>query len=44
MSGFEALDWLNPPAVAELRGADLRVVTGEGTDFWRETFYGFTRH
>ena len=37
------MDWLNaPPEWSEDRGV-LTVVTGERTDFWRETHYGFTR-
>lgn len=35
--------WLNePPAWAEADGV-LSVTTGERTDFWRETYYGFVR-
>lgn len=44
MSDFAGMAWLNPPAAADLQGGALQVVTAEGTDFWRETFYGFTRH
>ncbi|WP_434621733.1 DUF1349 domain-containing protein [Tabrizicola sp. M-4] len=44
MSVFDRMAWLNPPAMAAVEGEALRVVTAEGTDFWRETFYGFTRH
>ncbi len=41
---FGDMTWLNPPA-AMTEGADgLTVTTGPATDFWRETFYGFTRH
>jgi uncharacterized protein len=37
------MDWLNePPQWTEERGT-LSVVTGEKTDFWRETHYGFIR-
>jgi regulation of enolase protein 1 (concanavalin A-like superfamily) len=37
------MDWLNaPPEWSEDRGV-LTVVTGEKTDFWRETHYGFIR-
>ena len=35
--------WLNPPADFGFEGGDLWLTTGERTDFWRETFYGFTR-
>ena len=36
-------DWLNPPPrwSGDARGLELE--TGGGTDFWRETFYGFVR-
>lgn len=41
---FGDMTWLNPPA-AMTEGVDgLTVTTGNATDFWRETFYGFTRH
>lgn len=37
------MDWLNaPPEWREDRGV-LTVTTGEKTDFWRETHYGFIR-
>lgn len=35
--------WINPPAESAEAGEVLRVVTGERTDFWRRTFYGFER-
>ena len=35
--------WLNEPRQAEPGVDSLRMVTDEGTDFWRETHYGFTR-
>lgn len=41
---FAGMDWLNPPAEAHEGPEGLTVVTGGNTDFWRETFYGFTRH
>ena len=41
------MTWLNEPeqhAVADIAGGpELTVITGDGTDFWRETFYGFVR-
>lgn len=37
----DGLTWLNPPAHAERRGNTLVVTSGERTDFWRETFYGY---
>lgn len=43
-TGFDGLQWLNPPPeVAVTQDGGLRVVTGEATDFWRGTFYGFSR-
>ncbi len=35
------LTWLNPPPHSEPRGDGLFVRTGEKTDFWQGTFYGF---
>ena len=35
--------WLNAPRHWRLDGGSLHVVTDHGTDFWRETHYGFTR-
>ncbi|WP_315926790.1 DUF1349 domain-containing protein [Mesorhizobium sp. SP-1A] len=35
--------WLNEPASWSGDVAELRLKTGHETDFWRETFYGFTR-
>lgn len=40
---FTRCTWLNEPPVHQLEGDTLRVVTGEGTDFWRITSYGFIR-
>jgi len=37
------LSWLNPPAEYRWEGNLLHVTTGDKTDFWRETFYGFWR-
>jgi len=37
------MTWLNPPPQAELDGDSLTVTTGERTDFWRKTHYGFIR-
>lgn len=36
-------EWLNPPPVWSGDAARMEIETGERTDFWRETFYGFTR-
>lgn len=38
-----AFAWLNPPPRWSGDQAALTLETGEATDFWRETFYGFTR-
>jgi hypothetical protein len=35
--------WLNEPAKAKASDGELFVVTDAGTDFWRETHYGFVR-
>lgn len=35
--------WLNPPPSYALKDGELRVTTGNETDFWRETFYDFWR-
>lgn len=35
--------WLNQPANCQATEAALIVTTDEKTDFWRETYYGFTR-
>lgn len=35
--------WLNPPPEWELTREGLTVTTGEKTDFWQSTFYGFRR-
>ncbi|MDC8748588.1 DUF1349 domain-containing protein [Xanthomonas campestris] len=41
---WETGTWLNPPKVHRVLPGDvLEVVTDKGTDFWRETHYGFTR-
>lgn len=39
---FAQCAWLNEPAVWRLGGGALSVTTDRSTDFWRETFYGFT--
>ena len=41
---FAQMAWLNPPANSRLDDGHLHVTTADRTDFWRETFYGFTRH
>ena len=40
---FAQGSWLNEPAEWRFEGEALHVVTDRGTDFWRETHYGFTR-
>ncbi|WP_319520299.1 DUF1349 domain-containing protein [uncultured Martelella sp.] len=35
--------WLNEPAEWTAEGDTLELVTDNATDFWRRTFYGFTR-
>jgi len=37
------MEWLNPPPEWREEGGVLTVVTGDRTDFWRETHYGFIR-
>lgn len=36
------MSWWNEPAEWSLRDGVLRAVTGARTDFWRQTFYGWT--
>lgn len=46
MSGLTALDaaeWLNPPPAWDRTAEALTVETGERTDLWRDTLYGFRR-
>ncbi|POF63884.1 hypothetical protein KMAL_04160 [Novacetimonas maltaceti] len=35
--------WLNRPRHSSITAGMLEVTTDRGSDFWRETFYGFTR-
>jgi regulation of enolase protein 1 (concanavalin A-like superfamily) len=37
------MDWLNPPPEWRDEDGALTVTTGDRTDFWRETHYGFVR-
>ncbi|WP_112945553.1 MULTISPECIES: DUF1349 domain-containing protein [unclassified Rhizobium] len=37
------MTWLNPPPFAEQRDDGLHVRSGEKTDFWQGTYYGFHR-
>ncbi len=41
---FATMTWLNPPPLVTTGTDSLTLTTGANTDFWRETFYGFTRH
>lgn len=43
MTLFKTCEWLNAPEKWSLDGNDLHVVTDKGSDFWRKTYYGFTR-
>ena len=38
---LDQLKWLNPPLSTAVKDGTLTVKTGDQTDFWRETFYGF---
>ncbi len=40
---FEQMTWLNEPPEWSAEGRVLQVTTGDRTDFWRSTFYGFIR-
>jgi regulation of enolase protein 1 (concanavalin A-like superfamily) len=40
---WQAGVWLNKPRQVKVEAGILEVVTDQGTDFWRETHYGFTR-
>jgi regulation of enolase protein 1 (concanavalin A-like superfamily) len=40
---FDGMSWLNEPPQWSVDGPTLSVTTGDRTDFWRETFYGFVR-
>jgi uncharacterized protein len=37
------MDWLNEPPEWREEDGDLTIVTGDRTDFWRRTHYGFVR-
>ncbi len=40
---LDQLNWPNPPLKYTLTNGVLTAETGDQTDFWRETFYGFVR-
>ncbi|WP_240796352.1 DUF1349 domain-containing protein [Streptomyces sp. RFCAC02] len=42
-AGFDGMRWLNEPPAWSVESGLLTATTGERTDFWRETFYGFVR-
>ena len=44
MMTFTDMTWLNPPPSHRVEPDQLTITTGPATDFWRGTFYGFTRH
>ena len=43
MADFSSGSWLNDPADWALEDGTLHVTTGEKSDFWRHTHYGFVR-
>ena len=40
---FERCAWHNEPRQWSVNGGELNVRSDEKTDFWRDTYYGFTR-
>jgi regulation of enolase protein 1 (concanavalin A-like superfamily) len=40
---FNECNWLNEPSEWRLASDELFVTTDDRTDFWRDTYYGFTR-
>lgn len=40
---FAEGSWINPPPAHVLENGQLRLTTGDKTDFWQETLYGFNR-
>ncbi len=40
---LDQLKWYNSPPSTAVKDGSLTVTTGDQTDFWRETFYGFVR-
>jgi hypothetical protein len=43
LSFLDGAQWLNPPPGVWTDADGLHVETGERTDFWQDTFYGFRR-
>jgi regulation of enolase protein 1 (concanavalin A-like superfamily) len=39
----DPLRWFNPPPACSIEPGRIEIVTGDRTDFWRNTFYGFCR-
>ncbi|MBW4549277.1 MAG: DUF1349 domain-containing protein [Symplocastrum torsivum CPER-KK1] len=37
------MEWYNEPPVWNLQGDTITITSGQKTDFWRETHYGFIR-
>ena len=40
---LDQLNWHHPPPKCSSKGGVFTIETGDQTDFWRETFYGFVR-
>ena len=40
---FSDMTWANPPPQSRIDGDTLTLTTGDRTDFWRKTHYGFIR-
>jgi regulation of enolase protein 1 (concanavalin A-like superfamily) len=43
LTALAGAEWLNQPPVWHLHAEALTIETGECTDFWRDTLYGFRR-
>jgi regulation of enolase protein 1 (concanavalin A-like superfamily) len=43
VSALSGASWLNPPPAWDLGHEALTLETGDRTDFWRDTLYGFRR-
>ena len=41
---WDDMEWLHEPPSAVVRAGALEVTTGDKTDFWRKTGYGFINH
>lgn len=40
---FADMTWTNPPPASRIDGEALTLTTGDRTDYWRKTHYGFIR-